>query len=240
MNAVRRLGLHSRVPPWIKMNHCVSSRQVKANTARLQADQEYWYLGISLESRDHLATVCRCAIEIGIPNALSFQSLSNQRQHADKLAEHEHPVAAVDDFFEQFAEQFELAGGSRWIDFLELQQAQITTDLSQSQQCAQNYHPAAGHSLRSHRIHHFLAARFQNLPINLLLIRCQFTERDLFQFRQQILQYVPLQTPQDKPLQTPGQTSVAFRVSFPRPRNFVPLPEILGRAQITLHQKVED
>ena len=38
---------------------------------------------------------------------------AQQAEHGDELAEDQHAVAAVDDLFQQFAEQVELAGGVR-------------------------------------------------------------------------------------------------------------------------------
>src|SRR5436190_1457293 len=83
---------------------------------------------VGLKSCNDFSTVFGGAVQVTVGRAFVVQPLANDRKHADKLAEDENAMAAVDYFFKQFTEELQLAGCRDRIDLFELQQAQIATN----------------------------------------------------------------------------------------------------------------
>jgi hypothetical protein len=59
-------------------------------------------------------------------------------QHRDELAKNEDAVFAVDRFFQKFVEEVELCGG---LFLINADEAQIATDLAQTEQTSEHLHP---------------------------------------------------------------------------------------------------
>ena len=78
-------------------------------------------------------------------------------------------MTAVEDFFQQFVEQFHFAGDGRRSAGLE--QAQIAANLPQAQERREHDHAAAGQTARIDRVHDCAAAGIQHLLIDGALFR---------------------------------------------------------------------
>src|SRR6185436_12706128 len=104
VRAVGRLIFHCRIPPWVEVNYRVRPREVEADTARLEADEEHGNRRGLLKTLHDFAAIRRRAVEVTVFNALRRQLFLEQREHRDELAEHEHAMPAVDDFLQQLAE----------------------------------------------------------------------------------------------------------------------------------------
>src|SRR5436190_22581293 len=83
-----------------------------------------------------------------------LQAFTDEVQHRDELAEDEDAMFAVDRFLEELVQKVQLGGGLFLID---ADEAQIATDLAQTEQTSEHLHP-----LRS-RIH-LLARTGGSLP----------------------------------------------------------------------------
>jgi hypothetical protein len=94
--------------------------------------------------------------------------------------------------------------------------------------------------LRADGFQDFLATRFDDLLINAALIGREFAERNLLQLRGQIRRDVFLQAPQEERPQPAREPLLRFDILLLRDGQFVTLAEILGRAEIAGHEKVED
>ena len=118
-NAVGAAGglvFHGRIPPRIEMDDRVGAGEVQAYAAGFQADEEHGDCGGVLEALNDRAAIGRGTVEVAELYALIVEPVFQQCQHAGELAENKYAMAAVDHFFQQFAEQVQLAGGVRGID----------------------------------------------------------------------------------------------------------------------------
>src|SRR5204863_8003375 len=138
MGAVGGLRLDGGIPPGIEMNNGVGGGEIQADAARFQADQKNWNRGIALEAIHDFLPLFGRAVEIAEWNLQLLQAFANEMQHRDELTEDEDAVFAVDRFLEEFVEEIELGGGLFLID---ADEAQIATDLAQTEQTSEHLHP---------------------------------------------------------------------------------------------------
>src|SRR5204863_768324 len=154
MGAVGGLRLDGGIPPGIEMNNGVGGGEIQADAARFQADQKNWNRGIALEAIHDFLTLFGRAVEIAKWNLQLLQAFANEMQHRNELAEDEDAVFAVDRFLEEFVEEIELGGGLGGSASFQLafwrgvqagslryfKQAQIATDLAQTEQTSEHLH----------------------------------------------------------------------------------------------------
>src|SRR5207245_10441040 len=125
MGAVGGLRLDRGIPPRIEMNDGVGGREIQADAARFQADQEDWNRVIALETIHDFLTLFGRAVEITEWNLELLQAFADEVQHRDELAEDKDAVFAVDRFLEEFVEQVQLGGG---LFLINADEAQIAAD----------------------------------------------------------------------------------------------------------------
>src|SRR5438094_7617016 len=138
MGAVGGLRLDRGIPPRIEMNDGVGGGEIQADAASFQADQEDWNRGIALEAIHDFLTLFGRAVKIAEWNLELLQAFANEVQHRDELAEDEDAVFAVDRFLKEFVEEVELGGG---LFLINADDAQIATDLAQTEQTSEHLHP---------------------------------------------------------------------------------------------------
>ena len=91
------------------MNHDIGSGQVQACPAGHQTDQKDGNLLMILKRMHFLHPVLRGTVQIPVGNLPFFQGLAQDREHTDKLAEHEDAVSAVHDLVQQFQKHREFS-----------------------------------------------------------------------------------------------------------------------------------
>ena len=111
MGAVDRLALHRGIPPGVEQEDVVRRRQVQAEAAGLQADQEHLAVRVVLEPLHPRLPVPRAAVEVGVGDFLLVQPLLDDRQHARELGEHQGLVSLVEDLAQLRQEHVELGAG---------------------------------------------------------------------------------------------------------------------------------
>src|SRR5687767_2409813 len=79
-------------------------------------------------------------------------------EHGHELAKNEDAMAAVEDFFAQLAREIDFGGSGCGIDVVELEEAEIATDLAREQQQIEDNRVAAGMADRADRVSDFPAA----------------------------------------------------------------------------------
>ena len=113
MRAVGGLIFDGGIPPRIEVNHGVCSGKVQTYATRLKADEEHGNGRRVLKAADDCGAIAGRAVEVTEFNVLGGELRLDDREHRDELAEHEHAMAAIDDFLEKFGKEFEFAGGER-------------------------------------------------------------------------------------------------------------------------------
>ena len=112
VGAVGGLVLHRRVPPGVHVDHVVGGREVQAEAAGLERDQEQVALAI-LEGVDPLlAGLGRGrAVQVLVADALLVQVLAEQAQVVHELGEDQGLVLVFEQLVHQLGEGFELGAG---------------------------------------------------------------------------------------------------------------------------------
>ena len=80
MGAVDGLGLDGGVPPGVEQVDVVGGRQVEAEAAGLEADEEDGDLRVGLEVLDPLGAVAGPAVEVFVGDPLGVEPLADERR----------------------------------------------------------------------------------------------------------------------------------------------------------------
>src|SRR6266403_2042542 len=107
MGATDRLRFDRRIPPRIEQKDVLRRRQVQAQSARLQADQEQPAVRGRLKARDALVAILGPAVEIFVRDAMALKALAHDGKHARELREHERLVALIERRLSKPQQRFE-------------------------------------------------------------------------------------------------------------------------------------
>ena len=88
------------VPPRIEQEDVFRRREVEADAARFEADEEELAVGIGLEAFDLFLTVARLAVEIFVSDAGAIEPRADDGEEAGELREDERFLAFFDHLFE--------------------------------------------------------------------------------------------------------------------------------------------
>ena len=146
VGAVDGLGFDGRVPPGVEQEDVVGGRQVEAQAARFEADQEDAALRVGLEAVDPLLAVARLAVEVFVDDAAAVEVLFHDRQHARELREDERLVPFGDQLLEVRQQDVEL--GRRFFVGALADEGRMAGGLPQAQQRFEHVHFALGEALR--------------------------------------------------------------------------------------------
>src|ERR1019366_3216199 len=89
VRAVHRLCLHRRVPPGIEQKYVLGRRQVQAQTAGLEADQEQAARRIVLEGVHVRLPIARGAVQVFVADARVIQAGAHDGQQAGELRKYQ-------------------------------------------------------------------------------------------------------------------------------------------------------
>ncbi len=132
VRAVDGLGLDGGVPPGVEQEDVLGGRQVQAEAAGLQADQEERAVGVVLEPLDPLGAVAGPAVEVFVGEPLGVEPVADDRQEAGELREDQDLVPLLDDLGQLRQEHVELGAGLA--DAARVDQAGVAGRLAQPQQ----------------------------------------------------------------------------------------------------------
>ena len=111
---VCRLVLHGKIPPWVIMNHNISSDQIKPSTSGFQGNQKDGYVLSAVELADQsnsLLLGSRAGNSIK-GNLCLLQILCQKREHGSKLGKNQHAMPPVYGVLNQFQTGCPLGAGA--------------------------------------------------------------------------------------------------------------------------------
>src|SRR3982751_6835603 len=139
-----------------------------------------------------------------------LESLPNQIEHLDELAEDENAMTAVDDLFQKFIQQVHF--GRTLLVFVrrKAEQTQIATDLAEAKKSGQHFHPlrALAGWLRAESL---LDLAQQNV-VSRALGRTKIAWDDLLYFLGQLAGDVGFAPAQEKWAEAPGKSTLQGKI----------------------------
>ncbi len=232
VGAVRRLGLGGGIPPGVEMDDRVGPGQVEAGAARLQGHQHDGDGRGRIEGIADALAVLGGAVEVAIGDVAVLEGFLEELERRDEGREHQHAVAGVLGFFDEFEEGLEL----RRIGFgqLRVEDARVGADLAEAEQLIEGRHLDAGLRGAAHlHLEDLLARGFEDLVVDLLLVVLEVAVDDLLDLGGQFGGDGDLGATEDVRRGHLQETVVV-------PLTFVGLDALLGLGQIARHQEAEE
>ena len=116
----------------------------------------------------------------------------------------------------------------------------MTTRLPQTHQHRQHRNPIPAPRCLTRKFAYLLPPLFQNLPIHPLLLIRKLTKGNLLNLSRKILSHLSLGSSQKKRAHPMPQSRLGSLIPHFRHRNFIPVPKISRRPQISRHQEIVD
>src|SRR5208337_4205362 len=107
VSSIGRLVFHRRVPPWVEVDDGIGPGEVQPSAAGLEADEENGDRVVGLKAAHNGGAIDGGAVEVAELDAGGGQSVFQECEHGNELAEDEDAVAAIDHFLEQLVKQIE-------------------------------------------------------------------------------------------------------------------------------------
>jgi hypothetical protein len=200
---------------------------------------------------DDLGAVAGGAVEVTEGDFASGQILADQREHLGELAEDEDAVAAVEDFLEEFIEEFEFAGGQGggcgvgvgwvgrgWVRSGSSRRSQqIWRSRSRVVRTSMRF---GGGCLGTDGVEDLAAAGFEDLLVDGALIVGEFAGADLFDFGGEIGGDVAFEATEEERLEAAREPVLDDPAAVADEGQFVAFAEIGGGTEVTGHEEIED
>ena len=111
MRAVDRLGFDGRIPPRIAEDNVAGRSEIEAGAGGFEREQENRFGAIALELIDEFGAVFGGAGELEVADVGGLETRLDEFEQRDELAENEHLLAFVAEFFEAFEQGVEFGAG---------------------------------------------------------------------------------------------------------------------------------
>src|SRR2546427_247821 len=214
MGATDRLRFDCRIPPRIEQKDVLRRRQVQAQSARFQADQEQPAVRGRLKARDALVAILGPAVEVFVRDAMALKALAHDGKHARELREHERLVALIEHLQQARLQHVEFGRGLPDAPLIE--QPGMERRLPKPQQRFEDLYLRPGNAVAFDARKQRPAVMVAQLFVELALLAFEFAVKRLLDLRRQVANHLLLRATQQKGPQYVSQLLACFLVRIAR------------------------